>query len=293
VGITKVFWGVTEFAHLADVINQTDLVEDVDAKTKLGQPMINATLFNAWGTFDFIAMPWFRERTFPGVNGRLRSPYPVETALTDYESSAGKRHVDLAVHWSHYVGDLEMGLYHFVGTSREPRLIPTLYMGEIVLAPYYDQMQQSGMTLQLVAGEWLWKLEAIRRQTLGETFYASTGGFEYTFVGIGGSAMDLGAIGEYVSDGRSDRLPVQPFQHDAVLGARLQFNDDSSTQLLVTYAHDTHNGAGLLSLEASRRLFDSVKLSLLARSFLHENPDNALYSYRDDDYLKLELAYYF
>ena len=30
VGVGKVFWGVTESRHLVDVINQTDLVEDID-----------------------------------------------------------------------------------------------------------------------------------------------------------------------------------------------------------------------------------------------------------------------
>ena len=40
-GLRKVFWGVTEFQHLVDIINQTDLVENIDTEDKLGQPMIN------------------------------------------------------------------------------------------------------------------------------------------------------------------------------------------------------------------------------------------------------------
>ena len=35
VGIRKEFWGVTEFQHLVDVINQTDGVEDFDGEDKL------------------------------------------------------------------------------------------------------------------------------------------------------------------------------------------------------------------------------------------------------------------
>ena len=46
VGIRKEFWGVTEFQHLADVINQTDGVEDFDGEDKLGQQMINLSLVN-------------------------------------------------------------------------------------------------------------------------------------------------------------------------------------------------------------------------------------------------------
>ncbi|MBW1792216.1 MAG: hypothetical protein JRJ14_08175, partial [Deltaproteobacteria bacterium] len=40
VGIGKVFWGATEFVHLVDIINQTDLVEALDGEEKLGQPMV-------------------------------------------------------------------------------------------------------------------------------------------------------------------------------------------------------------------------------------------------------------
>ncbi|UCD90752.1 MAG: hypothetical protein JSW04_04805, partial [Desulfobacterales bacterium] len=49
VGIGKVFWGVTEFVHLVDIINQTDLVEDIDGEDKLGQPMINLSIPRNWG----------------------------------------------------------------------------------------------------------------------------------------------------------------------------------------------------------------------------------------------------
>jgi len=73
VGIRKVYWGVTESQHLVDVINQTDLVESLDGEEKLGQPMINYALIQDWGTLDFFILPYFRERTFPGIAGRLRT----------------------------------------------------------------------------------------------------------------------------------------------------------------------------------------------------------------------------
>ena len=44
VGISKVFWGVTESIHLVDIINQSDLVENIDGEDKLGQPMVNLSL---------------------------------------------------------------------------------------------------------------------------------------------------------------------------------------------------------------------------------------------------------
>ncbi|MBL4906292.1 MAG: hypothetical protein JKX94_02485, partial [Sneathiella sp.] len=73
VGFDKVFWGVTESRHLVDIINQTDAVEDVDGEDKLGQPMINLGFQRDWGNINLFLMPFFRERTFPGKEGRLRS----------------------------------------------------------------------------------------------------------------------------------------------------------------------------------------------------------------------------
>ncbi|MFC6668974.1 hypothetical protein [Marinobacterium aestuariivivens] len=40
-GVDIVFWGVAESRHLVDIINQTDLVENIDGEDKLGQPMLN------------------------------------------------------------------------------------------------------------------------------------------------------------------------------------------------------------------------------------------------------------
>jgi len=59
-GIRKEFWGVTEFQHLVDVINQTDGVEDFDGEDKLGQQMINFSLVRDWGTIDAFLLPGFR-----------------------------------------------------------------------------------------------------------------------------------------------------------------------------------------------------------------------------------------
>ena len=44
-GVRKVFWGVTESRHLVDVINQVDFTEGLDGEEKLGQPMLNLSLF--------------------------------------------------------------------------------------------------------------------------------------------------------------------------------------------------------------------------------------------------------
>ena len=140
-GVGKVFWGTTESVHLVDIVNQTDGVEDIDGEDKIGQPMVNFTLERDWGALDLFVMPFFRERTFPDSEGRLSGPASVlDDAL--YESDAGRWRPDFAARWSHSLGDIDLGVAGFYGTSREPYLLPTGAGGDFALQPYYTIIDQ-------------------------------------------------------------------------------------------------------------------------------------------------------
>ena len=293
VGISKVFWGVTEAQHLVDIINQTDLVEEPDGEEKLGQPMINLSLIRDWGTVGVFVLPGFRERTFAGVNGRPRIIPRVEKNLTSYESSRGDEHVDVAVRWSHAIGDMDIGLSWFHGTSRDPLLFPsTTDSGEIVLAPFYQIIDQAGLDVQLTKGNWLWKLEAINRDGNYDKFRAATAGFEYTFYGIFETIADVGLVMEYLYDSRGV-LATTPFEDDLLTGLRFTFNDAQSTDALLGAIKDKDDDSYLITLEANRRLGDNWKMSLQASKFIVDGLDQSLQSFAEDDYLQLELAYYF
>ncbi|MEJ2590310.1 MAG: hypothetical protein P8178_02730 [Candidatus Thiodiazotropha sp.] len=292
-GIGKVFWGVTEAQHLVDVINQTDLVENPDGEQKLGQPMLKLSLERDWGIFDIYLLPGFRQRTFPGREGRLRTHPRVDTDLVVYESARKARHVDLAVRWSHSIGDWDIGLSHFSGTSRDPTFIPRLTAaGEPVMAPYYALMHQTGLDLQATKGDWLWKLEAIHRRTDSSSYNASTGGFEYTLVGIGDSVMDLGLLAEYLYDGRGEAATT-PFEGDLFLGIRLTANDVDGSELLTGVIRDRDSSATLFNLEASRRIGNAWKASAQVRFWFGVSDDDPLATLRHDDYCELTLARYF
>lgn len=291
-GVSKVFWGVTEFVHLVDIINQTDLVESPDGEDKLGQPMLYLSVPRSWGTLEFFVLPYFRERTYPGVNGRLRSSLPVDTDSAEYESAAQENHVDFALRYSHTLGPMDFGVYHFRGTGREPALIISNNGDDPTLVPYYEQIQQTGLDAQAALGSWLLKFEGINRASSDDNFNALAGGFEYTLNSILGSMMDLGVIGQYAYDERG-LDSTTPFQNDAILGLRLALNDLAGTELLTGFVQDLDRTSRMLSVEGSRRLGDNWKASLEARAFLDAEPDDLLYSLRDDDYLKLELKYYY
>ena len=291
-GVRKVFWGVVEFNHLVDIINQTDLVENIDTEDKLGQPMVNLALINEWGTVDLFVMPYFRERTFPGKDGRLRTQPYVDDDLAQYESGAEQTHVDVAARYSHYFGDWDIGLSHFYGTSREPRLMPVLSNNEIKLAPFYDIINQTSLDLQATKGNMLWKLEALHRSGQGETYNALAGGFENTMVGIFESVVDLGLLGEYYYDDRGDDATTI-FNDDIGMGARLAFNDAQSTEALLGLIIDRENGGKFFNIEASRRIGASWLIELQGRILFDIKNDDPAFSFHQDDYIELFLTYNF
>ena len=309
-GVSKVFWGVTESVHLVDIINQTDLVVNEDGEDKLGQPMINLSLIRNWGVVDMFVLPGFRERTFASKKGRPRFGIAIDTDDVLYESGAEELHTDFALRWSHYFGAIDVGIAHFHGTAREPRFViqpgafnpATQAISEI--NPLYEIIDQTSVDLQAIYGSWLWKLEAITRSGQGDRFYSWAGGYEYTFVGVFESQMDIGVITEYLYDSRGDKINqnkalqgqpffTSPWQKDLVLGARLTLNDAQSTELLASVTVDLEGGGQGYNIEASRRFGNSWKLSLEARALSDIPDDNNAVSFKDDTRLRMELARYF
>ena len=193
-----------------------------------------------------------------------------------------------------------MGVAHFYGTSREPRLLPGLDdVGRPVQIPHYDVIHQTSLDVQYTTGAWLWKFEAITRSGQGSRFVALTGGFEYTFNNLRDSGLDLGLLVEYLYDGRDKvdfggrRLAPIPFEDDVFFGARLAFNDVQSTDLLAGMIVDRNTGASALRVEAGRRLRDRWTLDLEIGSFLNTSDEDQLYGLRRDSYMQLGVSYHF
>jgi hypothetical protein len=319
-GICKVFWGVTESQHLVDIINQTDMVEGLLTSAKLGQPMVNFSLIQNWGTLDFYAMPYFREGTFTGRHGRFRAPISITCGDAEYESGAEEWHPDFAARYSHYFGNLDVGLSHFSGTSRDPRFLVEAYgitvspesqwinltgtrinspiIGLLTkipnarLIPYYDQIEQTGLDLQYILGDWTLKMEAIHRSGQNRTFTAATGGVEYTFFSVFKSALDVTGILEYMWDSRGSKT-LNPLQNDIFCGARINFNDVRGTSITTGAIVDAGTGATAWGLEASRRLGENWKISLEATLFANIPADDLFTTVRKDDYIQTELTWYF
>ena len=293
VGLGRVFWGATEFVHLVDIINQTDQVEALDGEEKLGQPMVHLTVPRDWGTVEAFVLPWFRERTFPGENGRFRTPLPVDTDLAVYESGSEQQHLDLALRYSTTLANADIGLYYFSGTARDPVLLLALDQANSpILFPYYQQIGQSGLDLQMVVGEWLLKAEAYYRTGQSRSYAATTFGFEYTVTGIAETMMDLGLIGEYVYDDRDDGWLPTIYENDIMGGLRLSVNDMDDSTLLLGVIRDLDSGSTIIAIEASRRLGDSIRLNLDASFFVDMDFRDPAFSLARDDFVSLEVVWY-
>lgn len=288
-GWNKVFWGVTESQHLVDVINQSDLAENIDGEDKLGQLMARFSFPTDYGTFDTFIMPDFRERRFPARAGRLRTQLVVDEGASSYED---KQHIDHAIRWSHSMGIWDMGLSYLDGTNRDPVLTPALVNGQQVLTPHYEQMQQTGIDVQATVGSWLYKLETIRRKARSDDYTAMTGGFEYTLYGINSKGHDLGVLLEYSHDSR-DQQASTFMQDDVFLGARWIWNDSDDTTLLVGVISDSESAEHVLRLEAETRLSNQFKLSLEAQVFSNIDSTSPLTSLKTDDVVQVQLAWYF
>lgn len=314
VGIDKVFWGVAESRHLVDIVNQTDLVEDPDEEDKLGQPMLRLTLDlrptlklkseekrkRNWGKLSLFLLPGFRERTFPGHEGRLRAPIPVDEDEAVFTDGASKDRVDLALRYSHTIGRWDMGLHYFHGNAREPRL--SLNPMTTRMVPYYTRINQMGLDLQYTGDVWLGKFEGIIREGQGRTFGALVAGAEYTKYGIFGSNADVGLLAEYLYDDRDsdpvlkpDRSyipsPVTPFDNDLFLGTRLSLNDAKSTQVLAGVITSLDNDEYSFNVEATRRFTKNINAELLIRAFGGDEPQGPLSTIKNDDYVQFSLFY--
>ena len=103
IGNELIFWGVNESFNIIDIINQSNLAEDISGTKKFGQPMISLNYNHSYGNFDLFIMPFFKERIFPGRNGRPRLALEVDKSTVAYESSSKKNKIDAAVRYSQFM----------------------------------------------------------------------------------------------------------------------------------------------------------------------------------------------
>ncbi len=300
-GIDRVFWGVAEARSLVDIINQTDLVEHPNAKTKLGQPMAHLTLSGDWGVLELFGLTGHRKRTFPGEQGRFRGLPVVDSDRATYESADEEWHVDLAGRYSNSFGPLDIGLSVFDGTSREPTFAPPVVNQApplAVLAPHYEQIRQFGLDAQITTGPVLLKLEAIRRtggrnrMLQEEDYTASIIGGEYIVNGPWDTNSDLSLFAEWLRDDRG-RNATDALANSVFLGARLGLNDEHGTDFFLGVLDSRETDSRVFNAEFNRRLSDNLSLHVESIAHLEFETDETVRDTSRDSFIGISLEYNF
>lgn len=296
IGISRVFWGVTESEHLVDIINQTDLVESFDGESKLGQPLLRMAYFSDFGDSHFIIMPYFRARSFVGEHARLHGQLLVDADHPLYEDADKENHWDFAARWESSFSLLDIGIAHFYGTSRDPVLVASIAADQnTYLQPFYKLIHQTGVDLQLTLDNLMIKHESIYRRYQSDQekdFYAQVSGFEYTYYALFDSAIDVGLISEYLFSSQENNS-LTAFDDNIFLGARLNFNTVDSASCLVGAIIDLRSSAILFRLETTKRFYDAWSGSLEFNQFISVPDDNLFSQIKRDSYLRLLVEYYF
>jgi len=290
-GVRREFWGTVEFIRLVDIINQIDLVDSPTNYEKLGQPMVNASYFTDYGVFDFYILPWFRERTFPGKGGRVRSSLIVDTDQTRYQSGAQEKHVDFAFRYFNSFGDLDLGLSYFRGTGRNPLFQLGFRDNNPVLVPFYEQIQQAGIDAQYVLGNLFLKFEGIFQAGSTNDFFAAATGFEYTIPSLFQTGKSLGFLMEFLHDDRGPSGAL--FEEDIGYGLRFAFNDAEGSAILAAVIQDLDTPTRVLLVQASTLLTEHWRLTAEYRAFMDPPPGDLLTDFRKDDFFNLSLTYFF
>lgn len=307
-GIRTISWRTTEAVNLVDIINQADASADIDDEDKLGQAMVNWVWLNDHFSFELLALPFFRERIFPGDDARLRGVYSIDTDHPEYASKAENKRLDAAMRFVLLLDQWEIAISHFSGTSREP----ILFLADpqhAELRPFYPVIEQTGLQIEYATDNCLWKLEAITRNgfTLPSQFLsglpsampsrysAAVAGFEVSLPPLFNPDYDYSLLTEYLWDQRRG----EALANDLFIGLRIGFNDLQGSELLLGSIIDLDRQEYLTFIEHSYRNNSNGKIDLTVRLF--DAPGSAssreletdFFELHNDDYIALSYTQYF
>jgi hypothetical protein len=290
-GVGSVTWGVLESYRPTDVVNQTDFVEAIDGSAKLGQPYAEVGWIGESASLRLYYLPYFRDRTFPGLRGRLRFPVTIDSAQPIYESRLGPWQPSGAARFALSKGDVDLGVGLFTGLSREARYVIELTSGRV--SPRYDRMHQGSADLSWTVGPFVLKAEGFVRVWSDDlrVFGGGGAGADYTLFKVIGDA-DVSLAAEFLFDTRPVSAAPTFFDHDGFGGLRVAFNDTANTELLAGAIVDALDFSTFGRAQIGRRFGDHWRVSAGANLFVVD-PSKLEGSFRRDSHGQLKVAYFF
>lgn len=289
-GVGTFAWGVLESYRPTDVINQLDFVEGPNSNAKLGQPFAELGLSSEHVTARVYALPYFRDRTFPGTRGRLRFPVAVDTDSPEFDTKYRRFEPSGAARVTIDLGDADIGIGLFTGLSREPSFVAELTTGSVV--PRYQPIHQGSVDFQWALGPFVLKAETFARMWRGTDVYFGGGAGADVMLAHVFKSGELTLAAEFLFDTRPIDAPVTFFEHDAFGGLRLAFEDEASTEISAGDIVDVVDGTTFGHFEASRRFGDHWRLGLEGNVFFASSK-KLEGGFARDHYGLARLAYHF
>jgi hypothetical protein len=292
-GVAPLRWGVLTGARIADALSQVDQVEGPATASRLGQPYASLAVGPPVLRVEGVVMPLTRERTFPGLTGRMRPGSGVDRADAVYGTPLGAWAPSGAGRVSLSAGPLELRASGFRGTSRDPRFVAQLTDPRPAVA--YDPLEQAALEGVVVLGPAVVRGEgAARRHYVDEAWvpsWAGGGGVEVTRYGVVGAA-DLTVLVEGYLDRRPVGTATTVADRDVFAALRFAANDHAGSELLGGALVDV--GTGFVSARATvqRRLDDHWKAAVSATVFAGPDDDVLEWWLLGEDHVELSLAYH-
>lgn len=167
--------------------------------------------------------------------------------------------------------------------------------GPNVLAqvPYYQDIQQFGLTAVYAQGNTQFRFEGFVRETDFERFTAGIIGGDHTFYNIAGADGTLILALEYHFDDRSLLQPTTIFDDDAFLGLNYGLNDTNDSRVEFGLFHDLDTSAQLYSLTLSRRIGDRMRAQISASHVEVGSQPDPLTALDGDTFFEFTLSTFF
>ncbi|WP_199610179.1 hypothetical protein [Flocculibacter collagenilyticus] len=285
-GVDTFFWGVSESINVVNVMNQSDLMESLDGKVKLGQTFVSVSNRFSNGDISFYYLPEFRAITFPE-----RPSYGLPIADHDqYEDD--KKDGGFAARGLFYYDQFEFAVSYFKGTRRSPILMRQSPSSPL-LTPYYLQTENMMFDGVYLSEDFTLKLEAKAGKELNNGFTTANLGIEYPSYLFADYIEEVTFIAEYVFDDR--KLTAETHgQNDLFIGAKFDFGDTNQGRVRFLYSYDFDYSGQYAELSYQYRLNDYVRVKAKVMKVLTAEPtDQRLYALTGEEFAKFSLHYAF
>lgn len=293
-GLKNYAWGKTLGFSTIDVVNQTDVLEGLVEREKLGQLAMDASYqINSKWQFKTYYTTGFRPQVFPGLKSR-QAFLPLEVSNDDikFESELKEWQPDLSGRLIYYGSKLEATFGYFYGTSRAPFFH---FEAPGKLIQEYKIVHQPFVEFQYTYRDIMLKGEVATKLENNKAYFSSVAELEYTFYNMFKKGLDLMLFGAYLYD-ESMEAKNMPFSDDFLLGTRVDINDVRNTYFSINLVADRFYFDTFLNFELGTRFGSHLKTKVTYRDVFStrtDDPNTALYMLGRTGNFGVNIQYYF